>query len=93
MNPAEQIWQQWRDRDLANRCYDSYDDIIDACCEAWNKFTQVPNAIRSLCTQLGMSHPCPWNVMTWDWYKTRHCSPSQIREQVFAFMRVIVPMR
>jgi transposase len=51
LNPAEQVWQQLRDRSLANRCYDSYDDIIDACCEAWNKFTQIPNAIRSLCTR------------------------------------------
>jgi len=51
LNPAEQAWQQLRDRSLANRCYDSYDDIINACCEAWNKFTQIPNAIRSLCTR------------------------------------------
>ena len=51
LNPAEQVWQQLRDRSLANRCYDSYDDIIDACCEAWNKFTQIPNSIRSLCTR------------------------------------------
>jgi hypothetical protein len=51
LNPAEQVWQQLRDRSLANRCYDSYDDIIDACCEAWNKSTKIPNAIRSLCTR------------------------------------------
>ncbi len=51
LNPAEQVWQQLRDRSLANRCYDSYDDIVDACCEAWNKFTQIPGAIRSLCTR------------------------------------------
>lgn len=49
LNPAEQVWQQLRDRSLANRCYDSYEDIVDACCEAWNKFTQIPGAIRSLC--------------------------------------------
>ena len=51
LNPAEQVWQQLRDRDLANRCYDSYEQIVDTCCEAWNKFTQIPNAIRSLCTR------------------------------------------
>ena len=39
LNPAEQVWQQLRDRSLANRCYNSYEDISDACCEAWNKFT------------------------------------------------------
>jgi transposase len=51
LNPAEQVWQQLRDRSLANRCYDNYEQIIDACCDAWNKFTQIPGAIRSLCTR------------------------------------------
>ena len=50
LNPAEQVWQQLRDRSLANRCYDSYEDCIDACCDAWNEFTQIPGAIRSLCS-------------------------------------------
>ncbi len=50
-NPAEQVWQQLRDRSLANRCYDRYDNIIDACFEAWNKFPQISDAIRSLCTR------------------------------------------
>ena len=49
LNPAEQVWQQLRDRDLANRCYDSYEHIVDTCCAAWNKFTQIPGATRSLC--------------------------------------------
>jgi transposase len=49
LNPAEQVWQQLRDRSLANRCYGSYEHIIDACCEASNKFIQIPNAIRPLC--------------------------------------------
>lgn len=51
LNPAEQVWQQLRERSLANRCYDSHEDIVDACCEAWNKFTQIPGAVRSLCTR------------------------------------------
>jgi len=51
LNPAEQVWQQLRDRSLANRCYDSYEHIVDACCEAWNKFIEIPGAIRSLCTR------------------------------------------
>jgi transposase len=51
LNPAEQVWQQLRDRSLANRCYDSYDDIVGACCAAWNAFTQIPGAIRSLCVR------------------------------------------
>ncbi|MDB5930064.1 MAG: ISSod10, transposase OrfB [Polaromonas sp.] len=51
LNPAEQVWQQLRDRHLANRCYDGYEQIVDACCEAWNVFTQIPGAIRSLCSR------------------------------------------
>ena len=51
LNPTEQVWQQLRDRSLANRCYDSYEHIVKACCAAWNQFTQIPGAIRSLCTR------------------------------------------
>jgi transposase len=51
LNSAEQVWQQLRDRHLANRCFDSYQQIVDACCQAWNTFTQIPGAIRSLCSR------------------------------------------
>jgi transposase len=39
LNPAEQVWQLLRDHNLANRCYESYEDIIDPCCDAGNKCT------------------------------------------------------
>jgi transposase len=51
LTPPEQVWQQLRDRSLANRCYDSYEQIVDACCDAWNAFTRIPAAIRSLCAR------------------------------------------
>jgi transposase len=51
LNPAEQVWQQLRDRHLANRCFESYEQIVDACCDAWNAFTTIPDAIRSLCSR------------------------------------------
>jgi transposase len=51
LNRAEQVWQQLRDRHLANRCYDGYEQIVDASCDAWNAFTQIPGAIRSLCSR------------------------------------------
>ena len=51
LNPAEQVWQQLRSRHLANRCYEGYEQIVEACCHAWNTFTQIPGAIRSLCTR------------------------------------------
>ena len=34
-------------RQEANRCYDGYKQIVDA----WNAFTQIPGAIRSLCSR------------------------------------------
>lgn len=51
LNPAEQVWQQLRERSLANRCFDNYEQIVDACCQAWNAFTSIPDAIRSLCSR------------------------------------------
>jgi hypothetical protein len=57
LNPAKQVWQQLRDRSLANRCYDSYDHIVSACCQAWNQFTQLPGAIRSLGTRTWANLP------------------------------------
>lgn len=51
LNPVEQIWQQLRDRELANRSYDNYDDIVESSCRAWNNFTGIPNAIRRLCSR------------------------------------------
>lgn len=39
LNPPEQVWQQLRDYSLANRCYGSYEQIVDTCCDAWSAFT------------------------------------------------------
>lgn len=44
LNPAEQVWQQLRDRSLANRCYDNYEQIVDAYCDAWNQLTHRSQA-------------------------------------------------
>jgi len=51
LNPVEQVWQRLRDNWLANRCYEGYEAILDACCEAWNWFADDPNMIRSLCSR------------------------------------------
>ncbi len=51
LNPTEQLWQQLRQRHLANRCFSGYDDIVQACCQAWNDFTSLPGAVRQLCTR------------------------------------------
>lgn len=51
LNPTEQVWQVLRDRYLANRSFESYDKIVESCCNAWNAFTSEVNAVRNLCTR------------------------------------------
>lgn len=51
LNPVENIWQFLRQNYLANRVYDSYETLVDACCEAWNELVAAPEAIRSLATR------------------------------------------
>lgn len=51
LNPCELIWKCLRDRYLANRCYDGEEDLVDACCAAWNQFVDTQEAIRRLCTR------------------------------------------
>jgi transposase len=40
LNPTENIWQFMRDNWLSNRVFKTYDDIVDQCCDAWNKLTE-----------------------------------------------------
>jgi len=42
LNPQENIWQFMRDNWLSNRVFTSYEDIVDHCCEAWNKLVDQP---------------------------------------------------
>lgn len=51
LNPTEQVWQVLRDNKLANRCYQGYEDILDACCEAWRWFVDIPNKTQNLCSR------------------------------------------
>lgn len=49
LNPTEQLWQQLRDRELANRSFENYEDIVQSSCLAWNNYTDIPKAIQQLC--------------------------------------------
>jgi len=55
LNSCEQIWQYLKEHDLANRCFDGYDDIVDACTDAWNRLVSVPGKIKSLCSRSWMT--------------------------------------
>jgi transposase len=48
LNPVENIWQYLRANWLSNRVFDTYDDIIDAACDAWNRLVDQPRTITSI---------------------------------------------
>jgi hypothetical protein len=52
LNPVENIWQYMRANWLSNRIFDTYDEIINAACEAWRNLINQPGAI----TSIGLRH-------------------------------------
>ncbi len=48
LNPVENVWQYLRQTYLSNRVFDTYDAIIDAACEAWNRLIDKPWMIMSI---------------------------------------------
>jgi transposase len=51
LNPVENVWEFMRDNWLSNRVFKSYDDLLDHCCESWNKLTDQPWRIMSIGTR------------------------------------------
>ncbi|MBB4265043.1 hypothetical protein GGD89_000654 [Roseospira visakhapatnamensis] len=48
LNPVENVWQYLRQNVLAHRVFDGYDQIVDACCDAWNAFVNKPEVVPSI---------------------------------------------
>mgnify|MGYP000489431489 CR=1 FL=1 len=48
LNPMEQVFQQLRKLKLSNACYKNYDEIDEACVEAWNSFINEKGNIKRL---------------------------------------------
>jgi transposase len=48
LNPVENVWQFLRDNWLGNRVFVSYEDILERCCEAWNRLIDQPWMIMSI---------------------------------------------
>jgi hypothetical protein len=46
--PAAEHLAFMRDNWLSNRVFQSHDQIVDICCEAWNKLTDQPWRIMSI---------------------------------------------
>ena len=47
LNPVENVCHT-RDNWLSNRVFRSYDDLLDRCCEAWNKLVDQPWHIMTI---------------------------------------------
>ena len=48
LNPVENIWQYLRQTWLSNRVFATYDAILNAGCEAWNRLIMHPETIMSI---------------------------------------------
>jgi transposase len=48
LNPVENVWQHLKQNFLSNRVFDTYDAMVDACCDAWNALMALPERIRSI---------------------------------------------
>lgn len=48
LNPMENVWQYMRQNWLSNRIFETYSDILDAGCAAWNKLVEKPDTIRTI---------------------------------------------
>jgi hypothetical protein len=51
LNAQENIWQYLRQNFLAGRIFDTYDDIVDACCNAWRSLVNDTNRITSIASR------------------------------------------
>ncbi len=51
LNPVEQIWEYLRQHNFANRVFNGYEDILNACAIAWQAFIGCIGRISSLCTR------------------------------------------
>jgi hypothetical protein len=45
---VENIWQYLRQTWLSSRVFDTYEAVVEAACEAWNKLLAQPATIKSI---------------------------------------------
>ena len=48
LNPVENVWAFLRGNKLSNRVFDTYETIVDACCDAWNWLIRQPERITAI---------------------------------------------
>ncbi len=51
LNPVENVWQYLRQNWLSLQVWENYPAIVEACCQAWNRFLAQPDIVRSVTTR------------------------------------------
>ena len=51
LNPIENVWEYLRGNQLSNTVYETYDEIVTACCNAWNFFADDPERVATITTR------------------------------------------
>jgi hypothetical protein len=53
LNPMENVWEFLRGEFLSRRIWDTYDGVLDAWQDAWNRLMRMPECIASMTTATG----------------------------------------
>ncbi len=48
LNPIENVWAYLRANKLAISIFDSYDHIVEKCCDAWNFFAEDKEIVQNI---------------------------------------------
>ncbi len=48
LNPQENIWEYLRQNKLSLVVWQSYEEIVDTCCDAWNKLMNTTERLASM---------------------------------------------
>ncbi len=51
LNPVENVWEYLRGNALSHQVWETYEDIVDACCSAWIALVRAPDIVRSIATR------------------------------------------
>lgn len=51
LNPVENVWAYLRANRLAISVFETYEDIVARCCDAWNFFAKDIATVRSITTR------------------------------------------
>ena len=53
LNSTENVWAYLRANFLGHRVWNSYDAIVGACCDAWDKLMSTPERLASITRRIG----------------------------------------